>query len=364
MPDQVDWRGLENDATAGHAVGRLLRDQREARGLSVADVATSLRIRRTYIEAIERGRFEELPGAAYIPAFLRAYARHVGLEAEKVLTAYQLSGSVPIERPVSLPADFPLAEKRAPIGLFVLTVLLLVGAGYGVWHYMPRQQAVVAEKVPPVPDRLLASRPASSPPTTSTTPSTTSEVARAPAASPATAPTMAPQAPISTVAPAASVSAPTPPTVPSTPAPAAPPSAPQQVQDTHIWPAPRQDAQTPPPPPAVIAVPAVPPAVIAAPSVGQALAAQPPSVDGRNNTPPAAETQEAVARPAPPPENTDSALLVAVPTKADTQIVVRANSWIELRSPNGDVLAQTYVRAGESYVVPAGISYRIIDAAR
>ena len=48
--------------------------------------------------------------------------------------------------------------------------------------------------------------------------------------------------------------------------------------------------------------------------------------------------------------------------KADTQVIVRTNSWIELRSPDGDILAQTYVRAGESYTVPAGISYRIIDA--
>jgi len=37
---------------------------------------------------------------------------------------------VPIKRPVALPADFPLAEKRAPIGLAVLTVLLVIGAGY------------------------------------------------------------------------------------------------------------------------------------------------------------------------------------------------------------------------------------------
>ena len=118
-----------------------------------------------YLEAIEEGRFDKLPGAAYIPAFLRAYAAHVGLDPEKVLTAYHLSGPVPIKRPVTLPADFPIVEKRAPIGLAVLTVLLVVGAGYAAWHYLPREQAVVAEKVPPVPDRLLASRPAPSPPT-------------------------------------------------------------------------------------------------------------------------------------------------------------------------------------------------------
>ena len=83
-----------------------------------------------YLEAIEQGRFDQLPGAAYIPAFLRAYANYIGLDADKVMTAYQLSGPVPIERPVTLPADFPLVEKRAPIGLAVLTVLLVVGAGY------------------------------------------------------------------------------------------------------------------------------------------------------------------------------------------------------------------------------------------
>jgi cytoskeleton protein RodZ len=372
MPDQVDWRTMEHDASAGHAVGRLLRNQREARGLSIEDVARNLRIRRPYIEAIEQGRFEQLPGAAYIPAFLRAYARHIGLDPAKVLTAYQLSGSVPIERPVALPADFPLAEKRAPIGLFVLTILLVVGAGYGVWHYLPRQQTVVAEKVPPVPDRLLATRPANE---------VAREVARAqaPASPPATAPTAAPVAETVAVAPA-------PQSTPSTPQQASP----QPARDTHMWPAPRQEAQLPPPPPpAVIAVPAAPPpAVMTAPSVGQALAAQPPAIETqRNNTPASAEPQEAVVRPAPPEtvarpavapvvppaesvarpapiENADNAAPPSAPTRADTQIMVRANSWVELRSAAGDVLAQTYVRAGESYVVPAGIAYRIIAATR
>ena len=93
---------------------------------------------------------------------------------EKVMTAYHLSGPVPIKRPVTLPADFPIVEKRAPIGLAVLTVLLVVGVGYAAWHYLPREQSVVAEKVPPVPDRLLAShptrrpRPRRKPPATST----------------------------------------------------------------------------------------------------------------------------------------------------------------------------------------------------
>ena len=90
------------------------------------------------------------------------------------MTAYHLSGPVPIKRPVTLPADFPIVEKRAPIGLAVLTVLLVVGVGYAAWHYLPREQSVVAEKVPPVPDRLLASHPNPAPSTERSRAATTS----------------------------------------------------------------------------------------------------------------------------------------------------------------------------------------------
>jgi cytoskeleton protein RodZ len=344
MPDQVDWRAMEREASPGRAVGRLLRDQREARGLTLSDVEKSLRIRRSQLEAIEEGRFDQLPGAAYIPAFLRAYAAHVGLDAEKVLTAYHLSGAVPIKRPVALPADFPIVEKRAPIGLAVLTVLLVVGAGYGAWHYLPREQSVVAQKVPPVPDRLLASRPEAPP---------VAEAAAPPAAAPQPAAT-APAAPTATPVP------------PPPEARSAPGTLPPEV-----WPA-RRDSVAPPTqsqtqaaplaPPVVVAVPAPPPPVVMTiPAIGQAQAAQPPIPVEQPRVaapppPPAAPVEEAVARPP------TADVLANLPVRVDTRVSVRVNSWVELRAPNGDVLAQTYLRAGESYVVPAGIAYRITDA--
>ena len=215
MPDQVDWRSMEREASPGRAVGRLLRDQRMARELAIDDVAARLRIRSRYLEAIEQGRFDQLPGAAYIPAFLRAYANYIGLDADKVMTAYQLSGPVPIARPVTLPADFPLVERRAPIGLAVLTVLLVIGAGYAVWHYLPRQQMIVSEKVPPVPDRLMATpapQPAAVPPVdkpgtpaqttqeanTQTTPAPAAPAPAAPASTASSAPASAAPAAVAT----------------------------------------------------------------------------------------------------------------------------------------------------------------------
>ena len=320
MPDQVDWRAVEREAGPGQAVGRLLRDQREARGLDLTQVEKSIRIRRAHLEAIEEGRYDELPGAAYIPAFLRAYATHLGLDPEKVMTAYHLSGAVPIKRPVALPANFPVTDRRAPIGLAVLTVLLVVGAGYGVWHYMPRDQAVVAQKVPPVPDRLLSERPS------------------APAAAPNPFVAKMPPAP-----------APETRTING--------SLPSQV-----WPAQRAESGTPAPaaslvpPPVVVAIPPPPPPVVMnVPSIGQAQAAQPPAPVEPPRLEPPKPVEEAIARQpeaTPPP----------IPVRVNTPISVKTNSWVELRAPNGDVLTQTYVRAGESYIVPAGIAYRITEA--
>src|SRR5215510_11928585 len=245
MPDQVDWRALEREASPGRAVGRLLRDQREALGLDIAAVENSLRIRRSNLEAIEEGRFDQLPGAAYIPAFLRAYAAHVGLDPEKVMTAYHLSGPVPIKRPVALPADFPIVEKRAPLGLAVLTVLLVIGVGYTAWHYLPREQSVVAEKVPPVPDRLLASHPA---PETAPAPATAS--APPPAVAPAQPTQETRQAPADTWPAKREAAVPAPSLAPSpAPSASAPPPPPQQPQVAPLAPPVVAAAPPPPPPP-------------------------------------------------------------------------------------------------------------------
>ncbi len=323
MPDQVDWRAIEREAGPGQAVGRLLRDQREARGLDLTQVEKSIRIRRAHLEAIEEGRYDKLPGAAYIPAFLRAYATHVGLDPEKVMTAYHLSGAVPIKRPVALPANFPVADRRAPIGLAVLTVLLVVGAGYGVWHYMPQDQAVVAAEgaARAGPSALRASQRAGS---------RAAQSVRCPACRPSPAPETR------------TISG----------------SLPAQV-----WP--RRNASK-----------AVAGSGRAAGAAGGRRRSR-TAAAGRDERPvdrpgagrPAAGADRAAAHRAPKP--VEEANARGSPKRAPPPIAGRGQyadqredrtAGSNCGAPNGDVLTQTHVRAGESYVVPAGIAYRITEA--
>ncbi|MBF0125390.1 MAG: helix-turn-helix domain-containing protein [Magnetococcales bacterium] len=58
-------------------VGRILRHTREAKGMTVDEVARQVRLHPNYIHALESGNSENLPGKIFIIGFLRLYAKHL-----------------------------------------------------------------------------------------------------------------------------------------------------------------------------------------------------------------------------------------------------------------------------------------------
>ncbi len=70
------------------SLGIWLRRTREARQLDLQDAEQALRIRRRYLQALEVGDFEALPGPIQARGFLRNYARYLGLPVEDVLARY------------------------------------------------------------------------------------------------------------------------------------------------------------------------------------------------------------------------------------------------------------------------------------
>jgi cytoskeleton protein RodZ len=74
-----------NDAVAGDGVGEELSRARAALGFSVKDVAQQLKFAPRQIEALEQGRFEELPTGTFARGMVRAYARLLKLDAEPLV---------------------------------------------------------------------------------------------------------------------------------------------------------------------------------------------------------------------------------------------------------------------------------------
>jgi cytoskeletal protein RodZ len=71
-------------------VGKKLREAREAKKHTLAEVASSTHIRLHYLEAMESGKFEVLPSNLQVKGFLRAYAGYLGLNPEPLIEAVDL----------------------------------------------------------------------------------------------------------------------------------------------------------------------------------------------------------------------------------------------------------------------------------
>jgi cytoskeleton protein RodZ len=70
-------------------VGKQLRQAREARGLTVGDVAGLTKISSRQIDAIETERYERLPGGIFGRGYVRALAEVVKLDPNAIVRAYQ-----------------------------------------------------------------------------------------------------------------------------------------------------------------------------------------------------------------------------------------------------------------------------------
>ena len=68
------------------------------------------RINRTYLQAIEDGRFEELPAPVYARGFVRSYARHLGVDPEEAVAAVPAD----LPRPLGLEPMPGLRRSAAP----------------------------------------------------------------------------------------------------------------------------------------------------------------------------------------------------------------------------------------------------------
>lgn len=67
--------------------GEELRKHREQRQISLSSISEITRISEKMLESIEAGKFSVVP-QAYIRAFIRAYARAIGLDGEETLRRY------------------------------------------------------------------------------------------------------------------------------------------------------------------------------------------------------------------------------------------------------------------------------------
>ncbi len=155
------------------SVGAMLARARLELGQELADVAANLRIRRVYLEAIEEGRYAELPGATYAVGFVRSYADYLGLDPDFLVERFK-SEIAGLERQQALQFPAPKPEGRIPGGALVVISLLLIALAYGGWYYarenrlldtlLPQEGELPSAEVPDAPETSDTRAPGTSAP--------------------------------------------------------------------------------------------------------------------------------------------------------------------------------------------------------
>ncbi len=150
------------DADAGKGVGEELARARAALGLSLGDVAQQLKFAARQIEALEQGRYEELPTGTFARGMVRAYARLVRLDPEPLVE--RIAGRVAVPDNAAAVATarrpIPITDSARRVNLiYVALSLAILGAIAGVvWEWQRERSG--AERMTFVPAAAQAPAPA------------------------------------------------------------------------------------------------------------------------------------------------------------------------------------------------------------
>lgn len=145
--DQVDARAQRKAPEAPPPVldntwraGRKLSEARRQRGWTLDEVADRIRVRKEFLEALEEMNVKLLPGKAYALAFLRSYARELGIEEKAIVDQFQDECALTRDDDGAKPAmRTPASKPRQRPPWAAAAALVLIAAGFVGWRALDSQ---------------------------------------------------------------------------------------------------------------------------------------------------------------------------------------------------------------------------------
>jgi cytoskeletal protein RodZ len=140
--------GIEPFMSGGVGLGGALRGLREARGLSLQDIADITRVRRAYLSALEEMRLDQLPSRPFVIGYVRAYAQALGIDPDDAVAKFKQTAPVNIE-PLRPPVG--VRRQRDPRMSLAAAAAAVVLTSVLAWNFAQHAVAGDGKASPPVP---------------------------------------------------------------------------------------------------------------------------------------------------------------------------------------------------------------------
>ena len=132
-------------------LGDYLKKGREARNISLNDVADYTKISKTYLDGIEHDDYSKIPGKPYIKGYISSYAACIGIDECEALKLYDSIFTKTGSESEIVP-EIPEKEKKAALAglsiskklVLTLVVLTLIILTTGIYFSFLRNQKIVA----------------------------------------------------------------------------------------------------------------------------------------------------------------------------------------------------------------------------
>jgi len=133
------------------SLGAILRREREARGISLEEIAEQTKISLRMLRAIENEQFERLPGGLFNKSFVRQYARILGVDEEVAVREYWRASGARREASLAQRPRAPEAQNFSGegdssrlVGALIAGAVLVAGMAYGGYRLYSYLTAVPA----------------------------------------------------------------------------------------------------------------------------------------------------------------------------------------------------------------------------
>lgn len=150
--------------------GENLRRERELRGIELREMADATKISIRFLHALEQDRVDILPGGMFQRAFVRQYAKYLGLDPERLVAEFVYAhGGEPVV--VKDTRSTVRVDQGPPRGLILLgiTLALLALVGWKVHSYVTRAPQTAPPSISAAPSATTFAQDRVYPPPSGTT---------------------------------------------------------------------------------------------------------------------------------------------------------------------------------------------------